>query len=280
MTKYTVLYNPKGNNNSAEAETKTLSDIQKGDELNYVDVTKIADLESFLSDDQSDAIILSGGDGTLNHFINDVDCDHLTKDLYFFGTGTGNDFLSSINAQKGKIHKINNVVKNLPTVTVKGKTYKFINGIGYGIDGYCCEVGDQLREKSDKPINYTGIAIKGLLFHYKPTNAKVTVDGVTKRYKKVWLSPTMYGRFYGGGMIPTPEQKRGEGYVSNMTYYGVGKIKALIVFPKIFEGKHVSYTKMIDVRKGKEVKVEFDRPVALQIDGETVLGVTEYTVKA
>lgn len=279
MTKYTVLYNPKGNNNTAETETKTLSEILSGDELIYADVTKIDDIVGFLKQDRSDAIILSGGDGTINHFINDVDCDHFEKDVYYFATGTGNDFLSSIGGKKGKIHKINDIIKHLPTVTVKGKTSKFINGIGYGIDGYCCEVGDQLRAKSDKPINYTGIAIKGLLFHYKPTNAKVTVDGVTKEYKKVWLSPTMYGRFYGGGMIPTPDQKRGEGFVSNMTYFGVGKIKALMVFPKIFEGKHIQYTDMIEVRKGKEVKVEFDCPVALQIDGETVLNVTEYTVK-
>ena len=57
-------------------------------------------------------------------------------------------------------------------------------------------------------INYAGIAIKGLLFKYKPRNAVVTVDGVTKTYKKVWLSPTMQGRYYGGGMIPTPNQGR------------------------------------------------------------------------
>ena len=24
-------------------------------------------------------------------------------------------------------------------------------------------------------------------------------------YKKVWIAPTMHGKFYGGGMIPTPE---------------------------------------------------------------------------
>ena len=28
--------------------------------------------------------------------------------------------------------------------------------------------------------------------------------------------------------------------------------------------------------KGKTISVEFDRPVALQIDGETILGVTKY----
>ena len=50
-------------------------------------------------------------------------------------------------------------------------------------------------------------------------------------------------------------------------------------FPKIFKGEHVKYTKMISIYKGSEVKVSFDKPTALQIDGETVLGVTEYTVK-
>ena len=74
---------------------------------------------------------------------------------------------------------------------MNGKKYKFINGIGYGIDGYCCEVGDKMREEAVKDINYTSIAIKGLLFHYHPTNATVTVDGRKHTYKKVWLAPTM-----------------------------------------------------------------------------------------
>ena len=34
-------------------------------------------------------------------------------------------------------------------------------------------------------INYTGIAIKGLLFNFKPKNATVTVDGIRHEYKKV-----------------------------------------------------------------------------------------------
>ncbi len=36
----------------------------------------------------------------------------------------------------------------------------------------------------------------------------------------------------------------------------------------------------MDVRSGNEITVEFDRPVAFQIDGETILGVSSYTVKA
>ena len=36
---------------------------------------------------------------------------------------------------------------------------------------------------------------------------------------------------------------------------------------------------MVEILVGKQVKVEFDRPTALQIDGETVLDVTSYEVK-
>ena len=93
---------------------------------------------------------------------------------------------------------------------------------------------------------------------------------------------TMNGRHYGGGMIPTPDQKRNneDKTVSLMVLYGSGKLKRLCVFPSIFKGEHVKHTEMVDVFSGHEITVEFNRPVALQIDGETILGVTEYTVSS
>lgn len=172
------------------------------------------------------------------------------------------------------------VLKKLPAVTVKNKTYRFINGIGYGIDGYCCEVGDKIKKNSGKKVNYTSIAIKGLLFHYKTTDARVTVDGKTYTYKKVWLAPTMNGRFYGGGMMPTPEQKRNSNHLSTMIFHNSGKVRTLLIFPSLFKGKHIKHTKNVDVLKGKEITVEFSRPVALQIDGETILNVSSYTATA
>ena len=122
---------------------------------------------------------------------------------------------------------------------------------------------------------------KGLLFHYKPTKATVTVDGVTKSFGKVWLAPTMNGRYYGGGMNIAPAQDRlnPERTVSAVVLYGSGKLKTLMVFPSIFKGEHIRHTEMVSVMTGHEVTVKFDRPVALQIDGELVLNVTEYTVR-
>ena len=283
MAKYNVLYNPLAGNGKGENAAKKLKELLNGDELTFTDMTKVSDYRAlFASMPEDERVIVSGGDGTLNRFINDTEEVAFANPVYYYATGSGNDFLKDIGGNVGdKPVCIDKYLKALPTVDVKGKSYRFINGIGYGIDGYCCEVGDKLRETSDKPINYAGIAIKGLLFHYHPTSATVIVDGVEHKYKKVWLAPTMNGRYYGGGMIPTPKQDRlnKEHTVSVMVYYGSGKIKSLAVFPSIFKGEHVNHREMVEVLSGKEITVRFDSPAALQVDGETIIGVTEYSVR-
>ncbi len=283
MAKYNVLYNPLAGNGKGENAAKKLKELLNGDELTFTDMTKVSDYRAlFASMPEDERVIVSGGDGTLNRFINDTEEIAFENPVYYYATGSGNDFLKDIGGNVGdKPVCIDKYLKALPTVDVKGKSYRFINGIGYGIDGYCCEVGDKLRETSDKPINYAGIAIKGLLFHYHPTSATVIVDGVEHKYKKVWLAPTMNGRYYGGGMIPTPKQDRlnKEHTVSVMVYYGSGKIKSLAVFPSIFKGEHVNHREMVEVLSGKEITVRFDSPAALQVDGETIIGVTEYSVR-
>lgn len=277
-----ALYNPLSNNKAGEKAVEKVRELWKDKQLEFKDITKVNYKELFASLESGDEVLVCGGDGTLNRFINDTDGIEFKNDIYYYPAGSGNDFWRDINQpQDAPPAKINEYIKDLPEVTVKGRTSKFINGIGYGIDGYCCEEGDKLREKSNKPINYTGIAVKGLLFKYKPTNATVEVDGKKQFFKKAWLAPTMNGRFYGGGMMAAPDQDRlnKEKTVTVMVMNGAGKLKTLIAFPSIFEGKHVEKTNIVTVIKGKNVKVSFDRPVALQIDGETVLNVTEYSVK-
>lgn len=282
MANYTVLYNPYAGNGRGTEETRKLKDILSDDVLDFCDITTIKDYAEFFRSLPADnRVVVSGGDGTLNCFINNIANVNISNDIYYFATGSGNDFLHDTGREKGSApFCINSYIKNLPEVTVDNRNYKFLNGIGYGIDGYCCEVGDIQRNSSKKSINYTAIAIKGLLFHYKPTNAVITVDGQKKAYKKVWLAPTMNGRFYGGGMMPTPKQNRlgGDGIVSTLVFFGSGKLRTLMIFPSIFKGEHVKQTKFVEVLTGRDITVEFDRPTSLQIDGETILGVTKYRV--
>ena len=64
-----------------------------------------------------------------------------------------------------------------------------------------------------------------------------------------------------------------------MLFHGSSKLKTLMIFPSIFKGKHVKHKKNISIFEGKNITVSFDRPTPLQIDGETVLNVMEYSVE-
>ena len=92
----------------------------------------------------------------------------------------------------------------------------------------------------------------------------------------------MVGKYYGGGMLPAPEQDRNdaEGKLSVMLFHGTRKLKTLIIFPSLFKGEHVKHEKSVTVLSGKEITVEFDSPRAVQIDGETIRNVSSYTARS
>ena len=280
--KYYVLYNAIAGHGKSEEVARSLPEKLDGEVVGFADMTKITNYSAFLSDKSDCALVVCGGDGTLNRFVNDTGEAIADSEVYYCATGSGNDFLRDLGAADGEVVRITEQLRDLPICEVNGKTYRFLNGVGYGIDGYCCEEGDKLRAAGETNINYTTIAIKGLLFHYKPTNATVTIDGVKHTYKKVWIAPTMHGRYYGGGMMPTPAQVRNnsEGKLSILVFHGSGKLKTLMIFPSLFKGEHLKNVKHTEVLTGREITVEFDSPAPLQVDGETVVGVMKYTARA
>ncbi len=282
MARAYILYNPIAGNGQTNIKEELSALIS--DEAIFCDMTKSDAYEKdILSMEGDDYIVVCGGDGTLNRFANKVAALSIENDIRYFPCGSGNDFARELGKERGCApFSVKKYLSSLPTVTVNGDSSYFLNGVGYGIDGYCCEMGDKQRATSTKPVNYTAIAIKGLLFHYKPTNARVTVDGKEYTFKKVWIAPTMNGKYYGGGMMPTPNQDRlsPDGKLSVMLFHGSSALKTLMIFPSLFKGEHVKHEKYVTVLEGYDITVEFDSPRSIQIDGETALGITSYTARS
>ena len=272
------LYNSLSNNGIKPEFLEIVERLENTEIKEIIDL----DYQEFLKNlKEEDELVIVGGDGTLNYFVNEIKDLEINNKIYYRASGTGNDFMHDIEKIDGEEILINQYVHNLPTVYVKDVERKFLNGVGYGIDGYCCEVADEIKKKTpNKKINYTGIAIKGLLFHFKSATATITVDGREYVHENVWIAPTMKGRFYGGGMMVAPNQDRLSDEVSVVVYHAKSRLKALMSFPSIFKGEHIKKEKMVSIYTGKEITVKFDRSCALQIDGETVLDVTEYKVVA
>ena len=280
-----ILYNPKSNcGKDFENVLNSVKDYYKNEEQNAVDITTVEDTKAlFDTFDDSDDVVLVGGDGTLNVLCNNLRGYDIKNRLFLFKAGSGNDFLRdvelSLEGDDAKVVQINEYINNLPVVTVKGKEYLFINNVGYGIDGKVCTAAEDERAKGKKEINYTTLSIKLLLTSYKSNGAKVTVDGVTKEFKKVWLAPVMNGLFYGGGMMPAPQQDRKGDSLSCCVIHSTNAIQTLIIFPSLFKGEHIKYKKKVEVMSGREIKVEFDASQDVQIDGEIIRDVTEISAK-
>ena len=273
-----VFYNPLSDNQKGKRNAEKLSDTFPGEIIDYADITAVDDIyEKITSLDEADTVVISGGDGTLSRFVNEVGERRFERPIYFYPSGSGNDFFHDVrdNAENGMV-RLNEYIENLPILSINGKDYRFLNGVGYGLDGYCCERCNTLSQKNpQKKKNYTLIALDALLFKYKPTNAKITVDGVVHNYTKVLMAPTMNGRYFGGGMkiAPDRDRLRASEDVSVIVTHGLSKLKIIQLFPTIFKGKHVKYTKYIDVLTGKNITIEYDRPAPLQIDGENMQSV-------
>ncbi len=277
MKKVFVLYNPKSGKETGETQTKRLDRIMDY-KLEYRDITKIENYKMFFREIGDAPIIISGGDGTLSHFATDI-CDiEINNPIYYYATGSGNDFLNDMEYKKGeKPLNINDYLEDLPSIAFNGKEYRFINGAGGGLDAYACDEGNKLHNQG-KEANYVATAIKGILYDYKPMNARVTVDGTVHEFKNVWFASVMKGRYFGGGIMLAPNQDRKSGKLSLVVVHTLGRLRILPIIPGAFSGKHVKYTKYVTVIEGNNIEVEFDRPVPLQIDGETFSDINGYSV--
>jgi len=276
--KYYVLYQLQAGKGTTCDDIKMLDTVLHPDPV-YIDLRQMKSYATFFAGiAPQDIVVICGGDGTLNRFINDTAALNVPNEILYFPIGTGNDYARDRGFAKWSHPFATGAdLQRLPTVQVQGKCYRFLNAVGYGIDGYCCVRGEALRHR--RAPNYTAIAIGGLLGAFRPCDVTVTVDGETHHYRKAYLAPTLWGRYYGGGMLPAPAQRRDgpAGTLSVMVMHGAGRLRTLCMFPGIFTGRHVRHKRHVHVHTGHVITVAFARPMPLQIDGEVLENVTQYT---
>ena len=285
MATYHIIYNRLSRSNTGELEAHMLDEIMAGESLKYWNVEDIGDYHIFFQNiPADDKIIVAGGDGTLNRFINDTDYCHVPQDIYFFPAGSGNDFARDIGKKKHcEPFEIRKFISNLPAATVNGKEQRFFNSISLGLDATVCLEAHRLKSLGKKSVNYAMLAVKCIFTKYKFCDAVVTDgEGNRREFKDVLLAITTKGRYFGGGVKISPNQDRNDPdeILTFIIAHNLPAWKALIVFASIVIGKHFSFKKNVTVIEGKEFTVEFSQPTPIQIDGETVVGQSKYHAAA
>lgn len=265
-----ILYNPLARNCKKEKSINKFKKIVKknfkSEEISFLNILKIENPNFFLSTiKQIDKIIIAGGDGTLNAISNSIDFDKYDMDnIYLIKAGTGNDFFKSLNTNK-KIVNITRYLKNLPKIKINDKEYKFLNGVGIGLDGLICHYILNLKLKKTRNVFFKS-SIKAFKNH-KPFDISFELDNIPYDLKNVRLISIMNSPYYGGGMKISPNSHRDNPYLDIVVISDISKKALLFNFPKVYKGKHLKL-KYVKVYKANNIVIK-NNSQFIQIDGES-----------
>ena len=263
-----ILYNPLSKNNKGNVQTHKLIRHYKKNNIPFrlKSIVKIADMKEYLEKKQDiDKVILLGGDGTINRFVNNTIDYNIKQDIYLKKNGSGNDYLRSLKRNDRSSQYI------MEATYDTGLKTHYINGIGIGLDGY---VG-YLIEKSGKKgkFSYFFNTLKGLI-KYIPEPLTLVVDGEEHKFKKAYIVAINNGRYFGGGMKVAPDADITDENLDIIVLHTISKLMVLPIFFTIYAGKHRMFKKYVFYKKGKHIKATFTTPQISQADGENYYDVT------
>lgn len=210
-------------------------------------------------------IIAVGGDGTVNEVVNGIADSKVV--LGVVPAGSGNDFVRSIsNPKKPEQYILDTIYGKVKKIDLGmcNERY-FINMASIGLDTQAAIGTQKTKKYFSGSVAYLVSALLAI-FSYKGWDLNIQIDGQAF-YTKTLLTAIANGKFYGGGVQPTPDAKLDDGYFDICHVEHMSKEKMFRVLPKYMKGKHRDI-KEVQFVKGKEILITSDNPFPLNLDGE------------
>ena len=285
--KILIIYNPQAGSGRALGLLPQVTDYVKEKRLDAtticteysghaVEIAAQAKLDDF------DAIIASGGDGTLFEVLNGYyqnTCPNKPP-IGLIPNGTGNAFMKELNLLKTDWKKAIDIIalNHRRSVDVgkfisEEKTYYFINIVGMGFVTEIAELSVPL-----KWMGNTAYTVATLLKLISLKSQKVTIelDGKILERDGVFVE-VANSTFTGTTFHIAPEAEIDDGFLDVIILNKISRLKLLKLFTTIYDGTHI-HAPEIEYIKAKKIKVIEEKPGKLIPDGE-ILGATPIEIE-
>ena len=213
---------------------------------------------------QFDQVWITGGDGTVNYFVNRF--PDIKKPLCIFNGGTGNDFYALLYGSRTLENQIDHVLHSAPRPIDAGKCNDryFLNGVGIGFEG---AVAKSLRgvKKFGGKTSFLISILKHILFYKEH---RYSISSAERSIEDHFLMISIAnGTRYGGGFYVAPLAKPDDGLFDANLVKALSPVKRLRYLPVIEKGKHLELP-FIDYFNTKRITISGDQPIQAHLDGE------------
>lgn len=210
-------------------------------------------------------IAAMGGDGTFFEVLNGMNgADNV---LYFLPSGTGNDFIKTLDLPNDPVKALEMQLDNEPDHIDYGTVNDlcFMNVSGIGFDVMVLREADRFKKRFHGLVPYL-LGLICALRKFKPLRCRLTIDDGPVEEKTMTVLSVGNGQYIGGGMRAVPDADPWSGSLSCVLVDAVKKPQILSFLPKFIKGKHVE---LPIVKVFKCAKLEIDCPgMTVNLDGE------------
>lgn len=221
-----------------------------------------------------DAVLVCGGDGSLNQAANGVfSSNNPNTPLAIWPSGTGNDFVKTLEVPqsfqelKASIEQGNFKAIDLPCLEWDGRKRVYLNVTDLGLGG--CVAYDMMRSKRrlGSFLTYQWLIVKNLL-RFKKRTIHFDLDG-RKFEARAMNFVVANARYFGSGLGISPESQLTDGLLEVIVIGDLNIFEYLYFVPKVRKCKKLSYHK-IQYYSAKKISIETEVPMPIDMDGEFV----------
>lgn len=244
--------------------------LEEKREYEIIQTTKPKEAISIVESSSYNTLIAVGGDGTVNEVAKGI-IQRGWGVLGIIPGGTGNDMCKSLGLSMDPDQAIKTVlngsIKEMDIGLANGKCFLNISSVGF--DAEVVRNTDKIKTKIKGRTAYIlGVLIT--LITYRLKTAYLEIDNKVVN-RKMLLLAVGNGRYYGGGMKILPQARIDDGYLHVCLVKDINNLKSLLLFPSIFKGNHLKYTKYVEIYKAKTIKIKTPGEIFLNLDGDLIL---------
>jgi diacylglycerol kinase (ATP) len=225
-----------------------------------------------------DVVAAIGGDGTVSEVIDGL--MRLPPErrpaLASVPIGSGNDFSSAMGISPDSSAAMHRVFTGTPrwidlgkVTDDSGRIQYFGNALGIGFDANVTFHSYRITNLHGFSI-YLWAVIQTIILNHDAPRMSLTIDGQQTEEEALLLT-FCNGRREGGGFVVAPEARPDDGLLN---YAMIGKVPRPAMLRLISEVMKGTHGRFSSVRMGTfhDLELQSDRPMAIQIDGETFAG--------